>query len=58
MDTAGILKLLADAGHGAHAGDAAADFELGDCNKLFFVMRQAELAARDSTRVRVYSQLG
>lgn len=38
--------------------DDAADLNFGDCNKLFFLLTKAELAARDFTNVRVYSLLG
>lgn len=38
--------------------DGAADFHFGDCNKLFFLLHRDELAARDFSRVRVYSSLG
>ncbi len=38
--------------------DDAADFQFGDCNKLFFLLTKEELAARDFTKVRVYSSLG
>lgn len=36
----------------------AAEFQFGDCNKLFFLLRKDELAARDFSKVRVYSLLG
>ena len=36
----------------------AAEFQFGDCNKLFFLLTKAELAARDFSKVRVYSSLG
>lgn len=36
----------------------AAEMQFGDCNKLFFLLTKDELAARDFSRVRVYSQLG
>ncbi len=36
----------------------AADFGFGDCNKLFFLLTKAELAARDFANVRIYSMLG
>ncbi len=38
--------------------DGAADFEWGDCDKLFFVIGEKELAARDFSRVRLHSGLG
>jgi len=38
--------------------DGAAEFQFGDCNKLFFLLTKDELAARDFTNVRVYSLLG
>jgi uncharacterized protein YwqG len=36
----------------------AAEFQFGDCNKLFFLMTKGELAARDFSNVRIYSLLG
>lgn len=36
----------------------AAGFQWGDCNKLFFLLTRAQLAARDFDHVRVYSLLG
>lgn len=36
----------------------AAELQFGDCQKLFFLLTKAELAARDFSRVRVYSMLG
>lgn len=36
----------------------AADLQFGDCNKLFFLLTKDELAARDFSKVRVYSMLG
>lgn len=36
----------------------AAELQFGDCQKLFFLLTRAELAARDFSRVRVYSMLG
>lgn len=36
----------------------AAEFQFGDCNKLFFLLAKNELAARDFSKVRIYSQLG
>ena len=36
----------------------AAEFQFGDCNKLFFLLTKDELAARDFSNVRVYSLLG
>jgi len=36
----------------------AAEFSFGDCNKLFFLLTAKELAARDFSKVRVYSSLG
>jgi uncharacterized protein YwqG len=36
----------------------AAEFQFGDCNKLFFLLSKDELAARDFSNVRVYSLLG
>lgn len=36
----------------------AAGFQFGDCHKLFFLLHRDELAARDFSRVRVYSELG
>ncbi|HUQ07100.1 MAG TPA: DUF1963 domain-containing protein [Kofleriaceae bacterium] len=36
----------------------AAEFQFGDCNKLFFLLTKDELAARDFSSVRVYSLLG
>ncbi|HVV83537.1 MAG TPA: YwqG family protein [Kofleriaceae bacterium] len=38
--------------------DGAAEFQFGDCNKLFFLLTKDELAARDFSGVRVYSLLG
>ncbi len=38
--------------------EAAAEFQFGDCQKLFFLLSKAELAARDFSGVRVYSILG
>ena len=38
--------------------DDEAQLNFGDCNKLFFLLRKDELAARDFSRVRVYSMLG
>ncbi|MFO0547312.1 MAG: YwqG family protein [Polyangiaceae bacterium] len=38
--------------------DDAADFSWGDCDKLFFVMSEKDLAARDFSRVRLHSGLG
>ena len=39
-----------------HAGRA--EFQFGDCNKLFFLVTKDELAARDFSKARVYSLLG
>lgn len=36
----------------------AAEFQFGDCNKLFFLLTKDELAARDFSKARVYSLLG
>lgn len=36
----------------------AAQLQFGDCQKLFFILTRDELAARDFSRVRVYSMLG
>ena len=36
----------------------AAEFQWGDCDKLYFLMTKAELAARDFSNVRIYSILG
>lgn len=36
----------------------AAELQFGDCQKLFFLLTKAELAARDFSKVRVYSILG
>lgn len=36
----------------------AAEFQFGDCNKLFFLITRAELEARDFGKVRLYSMLG
>jgi uncharacterized protein YwqG len=36
----------------------AAEFQFGDCDKLFFMLSKQELAARDFSNVRIYSQLG
>ncbi len=36
----------------------AAEFQFGDCNKLFFLLTKDELAARDFSNARVYSMLG
>lgn len=38
--------------------EGAADMQFGDCQKLFFLLTKTELAARDFSNVRVYSQLG
>jgi len=38
--------------------DDAADFQWGDCDALYFIIPKAALAARDFTRVRLYSILG
>lgn len=38
--------------------DDAADFQWGDCDRLYFLMTKAELAARDFSKVRIYSILG
>ena len=36
----------------------AAEFQFGDCNKLFFLISKAALAARDFGQTRLYSMLG
>jgi uncharacterized protein YwqG len=36
----------------------AAELQFGDCDKLFFMLSKRELAARDFSNVRIYSQLG
>lgn len=38
--------------------DGSADFEWGDCDRLYFMLTKAELEARDFSRVRLYSLLG
>jgi uncharacterized protein YwqG len=38
--------------------DDAAGFQWGDCDRLYFLLRQDELAARDFAKVRLYSLLG
>ncbi len=38
--------------------DGEADFQWGDCDRLYFMMSKAELAAGDFSRVRLYSILG
>jgi uncharacterized protein YwqG len=38
--------------------DDAAEFQWGDCDRLYFVVTKAELAARDFSNVRLYSILG
>lgn len=38
--------------------DDAADFEWGDCDRLYFMLTDEQLAARDFTKVRIYSLLG
>jgi uncharacterized protein YwqG len=38
--------------------DSSADFQWGDCDRLYFVLRREELLARDFSRARVYSILG
>jgi uncharacterized protein YwqG len=38
--------------------DSAASFSFGDVNRLYFVLTRAELAARDFSKVRLYSSLG
>jgi hypothetical protein len=38
--------------------EPAAGFQWGDCDKLYFVCKASELAARDFSRVRLYSILG
>ncbi|MCB9675793.1 MAG: DUF1963 domain-containing protein [Alphaproteobacteria bacterium] len=38
--------------------DDAAEFQFGDCNKLFFLIHREALARRDFAATRVYSQLG
>ena len=38
--------------------DSSADFRWGDNDRLHFVLTRQELAARDFSKVRVYSQLG
>ncbi len=38
--------------------DDAADFQWGDCDRLYFLIDKASLAARDFTKVRLYSILG
>jgi uncharacterized protein YwqG len=38
--------------------DGAAEFQWGDCDRLYFVMTADELAARDFSKVRLYSLMG
>lgn len=38
--------------------DGCADFQWGDCDRLYFLLSKAQLAARDFASVRLYSQLG
>ncbi len=38
--------------------DGAAHFQWGDCDRLYFLIDKAALAARDFTKVRLYSLLG
>jgi len=38
--------------------DDAATFQWGDCDRLYFMLRKDELAARDFAKVRLYSLLG
>ncbi len=38
--------------------DDAADFQWGDCDRLYFFVSKDELAARDFSKARLYSMLG
>lgn len=38
--------------------DDCAGFQWGDCDRLYFVLKKTELAARDFSKVRIYSLLG
>lgn len=38
--------------------DDAADFQWGDCDRLYFLLTEKQLAARDFSKVRLYSTLG
>ena len=51
--------------HGTHDrallqvdSDDAADFQWGDCDRLYFILTDEQLAARDFSKVRLYSLLG